>query len=56
MSQTESSYDTMTRPVHHKVDASNGCVCLASLGRPCSAHSGEPLTKANGTITLALSW
>ena len=33
-----------------------GCVRLASLGRPCGAHSGEPLTRANRTITLALSW
>ena len=32
-----------------------GCVRLASLGRPRSAHSGEPLTRANRTITLALS-
>ena len=33
-----------------------GCVRLASLCRPRSAHSGEPLTRANRTITLALSW
>ena len=34
----------------------NGCIRLASLGRPHSARSGEPLTRANRTITLALSW
>ena len=34
----------------------SGCVRLASLGRPRSAHSGEPLTRANRTITFALSW
>ena len=33
-----------------------GCVRLASLGRPRGAHSGEPQTRANRTITLALSW
>ena len=27
---------------------------LASLGRPCLAHSGEPLPCSNRTITLAL--
>ena len=33
-----------------------GCVRLASLGLPRGAHPGEPLTRANRTITLALSW
>ena len=32
------------------------CVRLASLGRPRGAHSAEPLTSANRTIMLALSW
>ena len=34
----------------------NGSVRLASPGRPCAAHPGEPLTRANRTITLALMW
>ena len=33
----------------------SGCVRLASLGLPRGAHSGEPLTRAKRTITLALS-
>ena len=40
----------------HYYSRNTGCVRLASLGRPGGAHSGEPLTRANGTITLALSW
>ena len=32
------------------------CVRLAALGQPGSAHSGEPLTRAKRTITLALLW
>ena len=32
----------------------NGCVRLASLGRPRGAHSGEPLTRANWTVTHPL--
>ena len=31
-----------------------GCVQLASLRRPRGAHSGEPLTRANQTITHPL--
>ena len=31
--------------------SNNGCVRLASLGLPSVAHSGEPLTRANRTIT-----
>ena len=38
------------------VGTSLGCVRLASPGQPCSAHPGEPLTRTNRTITLALSW
>ena len=33
-----------------------GCVRLASMGLPRGAHSDEPLTRANRTITLAISW
>ena len=32
----------------------NGCVRLASLGRPCGSHSGELLTRANRTIPRPL--
>ena len=36
------------------IEAVCGCVRLASLCRPRSAHSGEPLTRANRTITHPL--
>ena len=41
---------------HKPFRNNNGCARLASMGLPRVAHSGEPLTGANRTITLALSW
>ena len=38
----------------YALEQDTGWVRLGSLGRPRRAHSGEPLTRANRTITITI--